>query len=104
MSDTKPNLLTIYLQLMKLRVVILLQITAICAIMAHDLMTRSGAIPGDRTWYDTAMACVVTILGGPWRQEVQMQSIWFTIVTSIQPCLELELGQSQMVGSHRVMR
>ena len=64
MSDIKPNLLTIYLQLMKLRVVILLQITAICAIMAHDLMTRSGAIPGDRTWYDTAMACIVTICGG----------------------------------------
>lgn len=64
MSETKPGLLTIYMQLMKLRVVILLQVTAICAIIAHDLMVRSGALSGDRTWYDTAFACGVTILGG----------------------------------------
>ena len=49
MSDSKPGLITIYLQLMKLRVVILLQITAICAILAHDLMVRSEALSGDRT-------------------------------------------------------
>lgn len=64
MSDSKPNLLTIYFQLMKLRVVILLQITAVCAILAHDLMVRSGALTGERTWMDTLLAISVTILGG----------------------------------------
>jgi len=63
MND-KPGLFTIYLQLMKLRVVVLLQITAICAIIAHDLMVRSDSISGDRTWLDTLQACLVTLLGG----------------------------------------
>ena len=60
----KPGIVTVYLQLMKLRVVILLQITAICAIIAHDLMVRSDSISGDRTWLDTLEACVVTLIGG----------------------------------------
>ncbi len=64
MSDTKPNLPTICFQLMKLRVVILLQITAVCAILAHDLMVRSDALAGDRTWIDTILAILVTLLGG----------------------------------------
>ena len=51
--NEKPSLFKIYLQLMKLRVVILLQITAVCAILAHDLMVRSDSISGDRTWLDT---------------------------------------------------
>ncbi|MAS57684.1 MAG: protoheme IX farnesyltransferase [Euryarchaeota archaeon] len=63
MND-KPNIFKIYLQLMKLRVVILLQVTAICAILAHDLMVRSDSISGDRTWIDTFEACIVTIVGG----------------------------------------
>ena len=63
MND-KPGLFTIHLQLMKLRVVVLLQITAICAIVAHDLMVRSDAISGDRTWLDTLQASLVTLLGG----------------------------------------
>ena len=62
--NEKPSLFKIYLQLMKLRVVILLQITAVCAILAHDLMVRSDSISGDRTWLDTIEACVVTIVGG----------------------------------------
>ena len=62
--NEKPGIFTIYLQLMKLRVVILLQVTAICAIIAHDLMVRSEAISGDRTWLDTLEACLVTLLGG----------------------------------------
>ena len=60
----KPGIVTIYLQLMKLRVVILLQVTAICAIIAHDLMVRSDSISGDRSWLDTLEACVVTLVGG----------------------------------------
>tara|TARA_B100001778_G_scaffold101035_2_gene82484 strand:+ start:660 stop:1739 length:1080 start_codon:yes stop_codon:yes gene_type:complete len=63
MND-RPGLFTIYLQLMKLRVVVLLQITAICAIVAHDLMVRSDAISGDRTWLDTLQACIITLVGG----------------------------------------
>jgi heme O synthase-like polyprenyltransferase len=62
--NEKPGIFTIYLQLMKLRVVILLQITAICAILAHDLMVRSDAISGDRSWFDTLEACLVTLVGG----------------------------------------
>ena len=62
--NEKPGIFTIYLQLMKLRVVILLQVTAICAIIAHDLMVRSEAISGDRTWLDTLEACLVTLVGG----------------------------------------
>ena len=64
MNDNKPSLLKIYFQLMKLRVVILLQITAICAILAHDLMVRNNAITGDRTWFDTGFACLITVVGG----------------------------------------
>ena len=64
MNDNKPSLLKIYFQLMKLRVVILLQITALCAILAHDLMVRNNAITGDRTWYDTGFSCLITVLGG----------------------------------------
>ena len=60
----KPNLLKIYLQLMKLRVVILLQITAICAILTHDLMVRSGELSGDRTWIDTIESCTFTLFAG----------------------------------------
>jgi len=63
MND-KPSIFKIYVQLMKLRVVILLQITAICAIIAHDFMVRSEAISGNRTWIDTLEACVITLVGG----------------------------------------
>jgi len=63
MND-KPSIFKIYFQLMKLRVVILLQVTAICAIIAHDLMVRSDAISGDRTWIDTFSACLITLVGG----------------------------------------
>ncbi len=64
MNEQRPPLLKIYFQLMKLRVVVLLQITAICAILAHDLMVRNNAISGDRSWIDTLTACVLTIIGG----------------------------------------
>ena len=63
MSDA-PSLPKVYLQLMKLRVVVLLQITAICAILSHDLMVRSEALAGDRTWLDTLHTSLVTIAGG----------------------------------------
>ena len=64
MNEEKPSLQRVYFQLMKLRVVILLQITAICAILAHDLMVRNGSLSGERTWLDTLMACAITLVGG----------------------------------------
>ena len=64
MSDNHPGMPTVLLQLMKLRVVVLLQVTAICAILAHDLLVRYGSIDGDRTWLDTLWASFVTLVGG----------------------------------------
>ena len=64
LSEQAPSLFKIYLQLMKLRVVILLQITAICAILAHDIMVRNGSLSGDRSWMDTLIASLVTLVGG----------------------------------------
>ena len=64
LSEETPSLFKIYLQLMKLRVVILLQVTAICAILAHDIMVRNGSLSGDRSWMDTLIASLVTLAGG----------------------------------------
>ena len=64
MSDNHPGMPTVLLQLMKLRVVVLLQVTAICAILAHDLLVRYGSIDGDRTWLDTLWTSFVTLVGG----------------------------------------
>lgn len=54
----------IFIDLMKLRVVVLLQITAVCAILVHDLLVRYGSIAGDRTWLDTGVAVGITLVGG----------------------------------------
>ncbi|MCH1539977.1 MAG: heme o synthase [Candidatus Poseidonia sp.] len=54
----------VMLRLMKLRVIVLLQITAVCAILIHDSLARHGAISLERTWMDTAVAVVVTVVGG----------------------------------------
>ncbi len=64
MSDDHPGMPTVLLQLMKLRVVVLLQVTAICAILAHDLLVRYDSIDGDRTWLDTLWTSFVTLVGG----------------------------------------
>ena len=64
MSDDHPGMPTVLLQLMKLRVVVLLQVPAICAILAHDLLVRYGSIDGDRTWLDTLWTSFVTLVGG----------------------------------------
>ncbi len=52
------------LQLMKLRVIVLLQITALCAILVHDTLARYGALDVDRTWSDTVLISLVTLVGG----------------------------------------
>ena len=51
---------SVLIDLMKLRVVVLLQVTAICAILVHDLLVRYGSIAGDRSWVDTAVAVAIT--------------------------------------------
>ena len=43
-TDNHPGWFSVFLQLMKLRVIVLLQITAICAILVHDLLSRHGLI------------------------------------------------------------
>ena len=64
MLNSKPNLFSILVKLMKLRVIVLLQITAICAILVHDLLSRHGLIEVERTWYDTFFTMLITIVGG----------------------------------------
>jgi len=64
-SNTSANLLNIWMRLMKLRVIILLQVTAICAILMHDILARKGAIESvQRSWLDTAYTSVMVIIGG----------------------------------------
>jgi len=62
---TEPRALhRVLIDLMKLRVVVLLQITAVCAILVHDLLVRYGSIAGDRSWMDTFTAIAITLVGG----------------------------------------
>ena len=63
-EDGHPGWISVFVQLMKLRVIVLLQITAICAILVHDLLSRHGLIDVDRSWSDTAYTIVITVIGG----------------------------------------
>ena len=67
-SDSGPNnhpgWLSVFLQLMKLRVIVLLQITAVCAILVHDLLSRHGLLEIERTWAETGFTIIITIIGG----------------------------------------
>ena len=63
-SEIKSDLLSSLIKLMKLRVIILLQITAMCAILDHALLARHGLIEIERTWYDTLFTIIITIVGG----------------------------------------
>ena len=59
-----PGMLKVFIKLMKLRVIILLQVTAICAILVHDLLARYGSIDAERTWFDTLYSSFITVIGG----------------------------------------
>jgi protoheme IX farnesyltransferase len=60
-----PPLPFIWLRLMKVRVIVLLQITAICAVLIHDLLDRKGIIDGGgRSWLDTLQTSFWVFLGG----------------------------------------
>ncbi len=59
-----PGWFSVFTQLMKLRVIVLLQITAICAILVHDLLSRNDLINVERSWGDTVYTIIITVLGG----------------------------------------
>ncbi len=59
-----PGIFKVMMQLMKLRVIVLLQITAICAILIHDTFARYGVMDVERTWTDTFAAMLITVVGG----------------------------------------
>jgi protoheme IX farnesyltransferase len=63
-SIPHPGLFKVMTQLMKLRVIILLQITAICAILIHDMLARYDVINVERSWLDTAWVIAITVVGG----------------------------------------
>ena len=63
-ADIHPGWITVFIQLMKLRVIVLLQITAVCAILVHDLLSRHGLLEIDRTWTDTSITIFITLIGG----------------------------------------
>ena len=64
LDTSHPGWLSVFIKLMKLRVIILLQITALCAILVHDMLARHGLIDVERTWHDTFYASLITIIGG----------------------------------------
>ena len=59
-----PGMLKVMTQLMKLRVIFLLQITALCAILVHDTFARYGVMDFERTWSDTLVTMLITVVGG----------------------------------------
>ncbi|HIG03784.1 MAG TPA: protoheme IX farnesyltransferase [Candidatus Poseidoniales archaeon] len=64
-SEETPSIITVWLRLMKIRVIVLLQITAICAILMHDMLARSGEIASvGRTWMETLETSLIVFVGG----------------------------------------
>ena len=63
-SVPHPGTLTVMMQLMKLRVIVLLQITALCAILVHDSLARHGLLDVERTWDQTLWVSFITVVGG----------------------------------------
>jgi len=63
-ASQHPGMFKVMMQLMKLRVIVLLQITAICAILVHDTFARYGVMDVERTWTDTSVAMLITVVGG----------------------------------------
>ena len=59
-----PGWFKVFTQLMKLRVIVLLQVTAVCAILIHDLLARHDLLDIDRTWGDTLSTIVLTVVAG----------------------------------------
>jgi len=64
MTQDQPSMASLLIKLMKLRVIVLLEITAICAILVHDSIARYGLIDIERTWNDTFYTSFITLVGG----------------------------------------
>ena len=64
MSEEQPSMASLFIKLMKLRVIVLLQITAICAILIHDSLARYDLINIERSWSDTLWTSLITLVGG----------------------------------------
>jgi heme O synthase-like polyprenyltransferase len=63
-TESAPSMFSLFIKLMKLRVIVLLQITAICAILVHDSLARYDLIDIERTWFDTLWTSTITVIGG----------------------------------------
>ena len=63
-THAHPGTLKVMMQLMKLRVIVLLQITALCAILVHDTFARYGVMDIDRTWGQTLQVSLISVVGG----------------------------------------
>ena len=63
-TASAPSMFSLFIKLMKLRVIVLLQITAICAILVHDSLARYDLIDIERTWFDTLWTSTITVIGG----------------------------------------
>ena len=57
---------SVLVQLMKLRVILLLQVTAICSVFIHDLLVRAEVMahPEGRRWIQTLSTCWLVPAGG----------------------------------------
>ncbi|DAC18422.1 MAG TPA: protoheme IX farnesyltransferase [Candidatus Poseidoniales archaeon] len=64
MTEDQPSFASLFIKLMKLRVIVLLQITAICAILVHDSLARYDLINIERSWSDTLWTSLITLIGG----------------------------------------
>ena len=63
-AHAHPGTVKVMMQLMKLRVIVLLQITALCAILVHDTFARYDVLDVDRSWGQTLWVSLITVLGG----------------------------------------
>ena len=59
-----PGWPAVFIRLMKLRVIVLLQVTAVCAIFVHDLLARHGLLDVKRSWADTVYTVALTVVAG----------------------------------------
>ena len=88
-ASQHPRMFKVMMQLMKLRVIVLLQITAICAILVHDTFARYGVMDVERTWADTFAAMLITVVGGTLLpQGVQIPSTCGMMPTLTLTCAE----------------
>ena len=60
-AENHPGWLKVFIQLMKLRVIVLLQITAVCAILVHDLLSRHELLQIERTLANSNVSLGLTI-------------------------------------------